>query len=197
MHKLIFAIVLLASLNSCYTTELTQLSTKYKPNPVAIIKVVGLSKDKAWERILRLFAERSISIKTIDNSGFIQSNPVSFISAYQIQSESDPPLPPYIITERIMEGGILTQPLFLTGDIRIFLLSDSNQTEIRVNIEDLKIDGKNSQTYSTFNPGEIHYKAISTGKLETEIADYISTGKDSANTIRIQNRQIPNPYYAR
>jgi hypothetical protein len=197
MYKLILPFITVLCLSSCYTTDLTYLTAKYKPNPISITKVPGLSKDQAWDRAVRLFAERNISIKTIDkSSGFIQSNIVSFISAYQIDGINAPPYPPYIITERSMSGGELSLPSYLTGSLKIFLLNDSAQTEIRVSIEDLRIDLKPSQYYSSYtNAGELRYRALSTGKLESEIADHISTGINPPNTIRIQNGVIRNPYY--
>jgi len=195
MSKLIPALLIALSLSGCYTSDLTHLTAKYKPNPVVINKVSGLSRDQVWDRAVRLFAERNISIKTIDkSSGFIQSGIVSFISAYQIDGINAPPFPPYIITERSMSGGELSLPIYLTGSLKIFILNDSAQTEIRVSIEDLRIDHSASQYYSS-NNGQLRYRALSTGKLESEIADHISTGINPANTIRIQNGVIRNPYY--
>ena len=191
-----------AFLSSCDTYKTIPLPPTFKPDPVTIVKIPCVSKDQAWDRAARLFADRNISIKTIDkSSGFIQSNVLSFISAYQIDGENSPKYPPYVIEERNQErkidGGMVIQPLYVTGSLKIFMLNDSNQIEIRVNIEDLRINGKASQYYSSVNITEMHYRAFSTGKLESEIADYISTGKDSANTIRIQNGVVPNPYYSR
>jgi hypothetical protein len=96
-----------------------------------------------------------------------------------------------------VEGGSIDPPLYLTGSLRIFVLEDSGQTEIRVNIEDLRIDARAAIYYSSADGGKPHYRALSTSRLESEIAHYISTGKDTANTIRIQNGVVPNPYYSR
>jgi uncharacterized lipoprotein len=173
MNKLILAILILLSLSGCYINELTPLSTnKYKPNPVAINKVPGLFKDQAWDRAVRLFAERNISIKMIDKgSGFIQSDVISFVSAFQ--------------------------PSYLSGYLKIFILNDSSQAEIRVSIEDLRNTTRVSRYYSPSNNCQSNCGVVSTGRLESEVADYISTGKDSTNIIRIQNGEVLNPHYPR
>ena len=201
MNKLITAILILLSLSGCYINELTPLSVKYKPNPVAVNKVPGLSKDKAWDRAVRLFADRNISIKTIDKgSGYIESDVISFVSAFQIDGEPAPTHSVYVISERNIQDGILIEPSYLSGYLKIFILNDSSQAEIRVSIEDLKNTKRTNQYYryySSSNSSQQNNRAVSTGKLESEIAQYLSTGKDSINIIRIQNGEVLNPHYPR
>jgi hypothetical protein len=191
MHKLIIAIVVAASLSGCQTYKRIPLSTGYKPNPEAIVKVPGLSRDQAWDRAVRLFADRNIYIKMIDkSSGFIRSDVLSFVSAYQIDSAPAPLYPVYVLTQQESAFHTVIQPSYITGYLKVFILNDSSQTEVRVNIEDLRsyhiVTVRHSQS-------SVVTHAVSTGTLESEIAEYISTGKYPTNDLRVWNGELLNP----
>jgi hypothetical protein len=195
MHKLILIAALAVSLSSCKTYKQVPLSKVYKSNPVAIVKVPGLLKDQAWDRAVRLFAERNISIKMIDkSSGFIQSDLVSFVTAYQIDSAPVPPYPVYVLTQQESGFNTVLQPSYITGYLKVFILNDSSQTEVRVNIEDLRsyhiaeVHHRSSVTYN-----ELNRTVVSTGTLESQVAEYISTGRYPIYDLRIQNGVVLNP----
>jgi len=197
MNKLLFALIILLSLNSCNTYQQIPLSKTYKSNPITITKVPNLSKDLAWDRAVRLFADHNISIKTIDkNSGFIQSDMLSFVSAYQIDIMTTSTNPVYVIAQRETAYDTVIQPSYITGFIKIFMLNDSSQTEIHINIENLKsyhLANVHHRHSAEITHDEIKCEVASTEVLESQIANFISTGKDSINTMPIQNGEILNP----
>ena len=195
MHKLILAIIVIISMSSCGSYKAIPLSQKYKPDPVAIIKSPRLTKDQAWDRAVRLFAEKNISIKMIDkSSGYIQSDIVSFVSAYQIDSAIAPTYPAYVVTQQESAYKTVLQPSYITGHLKIFILNDSNQTEVRVNIEDLS---SYHMVYVRHGRSSVltqsNHTVVSTGVLESEMADHISTGAEPIYGFRVRNGEILNP----
>jgi hypothetical protein len=197
MYKLSLAFIIVLFLNSCNTYQQIPLSHQNKPDLITITKVPNLSKDVAWDRAVRLFADHNISIKAIDkSSGFIQSDLLSFVSAYQIDSTVSATNPVYVVTQRENAYDSIIQPSYITGFIKIFILTDSSQTEIHINIESLKsyhLVNIHHRHSSDITHDEIRCEVASTGVLESQIANYISTGNDSINVMPIQNGEILNP----
>ena len=190
--------ILAASLSSCNTYRQIPLSATLKPNPVSIVNASNLTKDQAWDRVVRLFADRNISIKTIDkSSGFIQSDLLSFVSAYQIDSEKTQIQHPiYVITQREQAYGVEIQPSYITGYLKVFILNDSGKVEVRVSIEDLRnyhIIDIHHRHSNVITHDEIKRQVISTGNLESEIANFVSGDNNSSDGIYVQNGEILNP----
>ncbi len=190
--------IISVSMSSCNTYKQTPLSAALKPNPISIVNVKGLTRDQVWDRVVRLFADRNISIKTIDkSSGFIQSDMLSFISAYQIDSEETQTHHPiYVITQREQAYGVVIQPSYITGYLKVFILNDSGKVEVHASIEDLRnyhIADIHHRHSNVISHDEIKRQVISTGNLESKIANFVSANNDSTDGISVQNGEILNP----
>ena len=197
MYKYITAFILIACLNSCSYYQLSPLSSSYKANPVISRNVSGISQDEVWNRIIRFFADHDLPIKMVDkNSGFIQSDILSFVSAYQIDSDSTALFsPPYVIVQREEAYDSIIQPSYITGYLKLFVLPANNATHVRVSIEDLKsfhvIDFHHKHS-TTVTHDEILRSVVSTTAFENQISQYIETGHDTTH-IAISKGEILNP----
>ena len=160
------------------------------------VKIQGDADNAVWKRIMRLFSDRDIAISTIDrNSGFILSGTVSFINAYAI--DSVPALgdsTAYVIAQKYFVGKNLEQPSYITGQVKIFVLSDSSTTECRVSIDGLKDYDLDSYYHRS---GDVTYNELdrsvrSTGLLEKQVANYIA-GKTNDVNINLVKGVVINP----
>jgi hypothetical protein len=155
----------------------------------------NISRDQAWDRTVRFFEDHNLPVKTIDrSSGFIESDMISFVSAYQIDSGPSVSQIPYVVTQRENTRHMVIQPSYITGYLKVFLLNDSTQTEVRVNIEDLRnyhlLDVYHKHGPTTHN--EILREAVSTGQLESQLIGSLTTGRE-VQQLPVQNGEVLNP----
>jgi hypothetical protein len=197
MYRTSFVLLAVVCLSGCKTTQLYPLATSYQSDPVINQAISKTSREDAWNRVIRFFADYNLPIKTIDkNSGFIESDVLSFTGSYRIDGDTmDIGSPVYVIVQREIAYGKIIQPSYITGHLKIFMLPDSSGTGVRVQIEDLKsfhivdIHHKHS---SVVTHDEIPRQAISTSLLEKQMCDFIVYGVDT-NHIALQKGEILNP----
>lgn len=196
MYRVIFALLLIVMLGSCTASKVLPLSSNYPSNPVITKHLAGVSRDEVWSRTIRFFADHDLPVKTIDQgSGFIQTDMISFVGAYQIDRDSTQvPFAPYVIAAREKALGMTIQPSYIVGYLKIFVLPEGS-AEIRVSIEDLRsfhmLDVRHSHS-SVVTHNEIQRSIVSTALFENQVCQSLSTGIDTTG-LSIQKGEILNP----
>jgi hypothetical protein len=160
--------------------KLYPLKGQYAKDATAIRQYPSEKKDEVWTRIMTYFAANDIAIKTIDkNAGFIKSERLDLkpyvwgetIGEWARHTENK-----YIVSVQESEKGEGSPPMFpryIAGAIKIFTIDSLSQIQIRVSLDDMA----SSDTY--YGPDILStstQQIYSLGKLENEIADYL-TGK--------------------
>ena len=197
MDRLLVIAFIVLLFCGCSAPELLPLTSSPHYNPTLVYANHTLTADNAWNRVVRYFANHNLPIKIIDkNSGFIQSDILSFTDAYKIDSDTGSHIDtPYVIVQHETAYGKVIEPSYITGFLKIFLIPDSTGTEVRVSIEDLKnyhLTNVYHKHSATVTHNEIGRGIVSTGVLETQIAAFINTGIDTAN-LYVQKGELLNP----
>jgi hypothetical protein len=146
------------------------------------VKKSGDLENIIWKRIMSLFSDQDIPINTLDrNSGFILSGTVSFIHAYTLDSVATEDTS-YVMVQPYTISKQLVQPSYITGQIKIFVLIDSLNSECRVSIESLKAydcDGYYTPKFTEDANNQFGRIVKSTMLLEKNIANYVICNTDS------------------
>ena len=177
MRKLLLSAIAVLLFSSC-GVKIYPIQGQYPFDPTSIVKCSADKKDELWSRIMKLFAENDIAIKTIDKSaGFIKSERQNFSRYVEMDSREkimETREGKYFISEFFIEslGDPIRPPGHVVASIKIFVIDDKDSISLRVSIDEL---------YAGVIYRKLDIK--SKGVLEREMSSYFLSGQDMPKLI--------------
>lgn len=171
---LVTAILLLAS--SCTPFKFVSLVGSYPQAP--FIFSSDKPREKVWDNVVDLFAQKGISIKIIDKgSGLIISEPTALSWSYEDKNGKlvNPSAQVAIYKKINNMSGRTVDPVKVFGEWNIRIKDNDGKTSINVNIVNIKHEDSYVVNYRLeYRTEDYQENAIrSTGNFEKTIADYV------------------------
>jgi hypothetical protein len=139
--KIIFSLFFLSIAFWGCAPELQLLKGNYEEKPFEIY--TDKSVDEVWNNIIELFSTKGISIKLIDkSSGLIVSEKTSFTNSYTIEDNQGKPKNPsaYVVCDKVVWQTVTYEPVYVTGEWNIRVVSKNNKTLINVNLLNIQCE---------------------------------------------------------
>lgn len=152
------------------------LKGSYPENP--IVSYSDKSRDRVWDNIIDLFAQKGISIKIIDkSSGLIISEPIKLKWSYEDKSGHVIKPDALVAVWATKHNGDYLDPHSVSGEWNIRIKEANGKTAINVNIVNVKheeLDPGSTMRRAFYTLEDYPTGAVkSTGVFEKSITDYI------------------------